>query len=76
MDDRNPPKLSDKEMQLLLRTLEPGVVTIRAGDSPTVTKLVQLGYLEAEAGDGEGRFERKLTPEGHTAVARLRDCIG
>jgi hypothetical protein len=76
MDDRDPPKLSEKEMALLLRTTEPGVVMIRAGDNPIVTKLVQLGYLEAEAGDGQRGSERKLTSEGRTAVARLRDCIG
>jgi hypothetical protein len=76
MVDRDPPKLSELEMALLLRTTEPGLVTIRAGDNPTVTRLVQLGYLEPEAGEGQGCSERALTSEGHIAVARLRDCIG
>jgi len=70
MDD-----LSAEECRFLLKVGEGGIVAVNPRGDELIAFLLDAALVHAERVDDETSLLR-LTPEGHTVAARLRDNMG
>lgn len=67
--------LSDEERRFLLNVGDAGLVAFNPRRDRVIARLLDLRLINAERVDDETALLR-LTSEGHTLVARLRDNMG
>jgi hypothetical protein len=67
--------LSAEECRFLLLIGDAGLVAFNPRDDEVIASLLDAGMISAERVDEDTALLR-LTPEGHTVAARLRDNMG
>jgi hypothetical protein len=73
--DSDPFSLSAAELRFLLQIGDAGMVALHPREDHVIARVIDLGLVIAEDVDGETALLR-LTQEGQTVAARLRDSMG
>lgn len=67
--------LSAEQRRFLLQIGDAGIIAFNPREDELIAFLLDSGLVDAERVDDETALLR-LTPEGHTIAARLRDNMG